>query len=123
MVRHLEGGGVNAYYAAYFEFFNRELFYEAHDVLEQIWLPIRKGPEGAFYKGLIQLAGAYVHLQKSRPGPSAALLKLARGNLKSFLPRHEKLDVRDVIIMIDDWLLEPRGLTAETAPKLHLMEE
>ncbi len=59
-------------------YFNRQLFYEAHDVLEDLWLPDRHGPNGNFYKGLIQLAGAYVHLQKNRLRPSAALFKLAQ---------------------------------------------
>jgi hypothetical protein len=121
MVRHCEGRGVDAHYAAYFEYFNRELFYEAHDVLEQLWLPIRKGPEGAFYKGLIQLAGAFVHLQKNRPGPSAALLKLARHNLVSSAPIRERLDVQAVVIMIDDWLAKPRTLDTASAPKLALL--
>ena len=122
MVRQCEGRGVDAHYAAYFEYFNRELFYEAHDVLEQLWLPIRKRPEGAFYKGLIQLAGAFVHLQKNRPGPSAALLKLARHNLVPSTPVRERLDVEAVVLMIDDWLARPRTLDTANAPKLALLE-
>jgi len=95
--------------------------------LEQLWLPIRKQPEGAFYKGLIQLAGAFVHLQKKRAGPSAALLKLARHNLESFAPQHLRLDVGDVVALIDQWLARLEGpgqelelLTTVTAPKLGL---
>ena len=88
----LEGGGreeagVDRHYAAFFECFNRGLFYEAHEVLEQIWLGQRGGPNGPFYKGLIQLAGACVHLAKDRKGPAAALLRLARTNFtRAFYP-------------------------------------
>jgi hypothetical protein len=128
MVRHCEGRGVDPHYAAYFEYFNRELFYEAHDVLEQLWLPIRKKPEGAFYKGLIQLAGAFVHLQKNRPGPSAALLKLARHNVAPCAPAHQRLDVEAVLRLIDGWLMElekggfqSHPLNAANAPKLALL--
>ncbi len=127
MVRRFEGSGVNPYYAAYFECFNRELFYEAHDALEQLWLPIRKEPNSAFYKGLIQLAGAFVHLQKNRPAPSAALLKLARHNLAPFAPFHQQLDVRAVLDLIDDWAGKVANvetarnlLTTASAPKLTL---
>ena len=51
-------------YMAYFHFFNRQEFYEAHDVLESLWLTQRKGANNGFYKALIQLAGAFV----LRPG-------------------------------------------------------
>jgi hypothetical protein len=118
MVRQCEGRGVDPHYAAYFEYFNRGLYYEAHDVLEQLWLPIRKGPEGHFYKGLIQLAGAFVHWQKGRPGPMAALLKLARNNVLPCAPIHQRLDVGEVVRLIDGWLAEPEG---QGAPKLDLL--
>jgi hypothetical protein len=128
MVRGCEGRGVDPHYAAYFEYFNQERFYEAHDVLEQLWLPIRKRPEGAFYKGLIQLAGAFVHLQKNRPGPAAALLKLARANVAPCAPVHQRLDVQAVLRVIEIWLAELekgdfRGppLTPNNAPKLALL--
>jgi predicted metal-dependent hydrolase len=61
------GQDLDAHYAGYFDCFNRQLFYEAHEVLEHLWLKDKYGPNGAFYKGLIQLAGAFVHLQKN-PG-------------------------------------------------------
>jgi len=117
MVRQCEGRGVDPHYAAYFEYFNQGLYYEAHDVLEQWWLPIRKGPEGAFYKGLIQLAGAFVHWQKGRPGPMAALLKLARHNVLPWAPVHQRLDVGEVLNIIDRRLA---NLDSQTAPKLEL---
>ena len=50
-------------------------------------------PNGNFYKGLIQLAGAFVHLQKNRLRPSAALFKLAQANLVQFPAFHEQLDL------------------------------
>ncbi|MGA2541579.1 MAG: DUF309 domain-containing protein [Verrucomicrobiota bacterium] len=96
--------GVDRHYAGYFECFNRGLFYEAHDVLEQLWLRQRGGPNGLFYKGLIQLAGAFVHLQKDRRGPAAALLKLARRNLQGYPAAHEGLEVREVLVLIEGWL-------------------
>src|ERR1700683_4961855 len=77
-------GGLDPYYLGYFDCFNRGLFYEAHDVLEQLWLKDRQGPNGAFYKGLIQLAGAFVHLRKERLRPAGALFKLADANLKNY---------------------------------------
>ena len=91
-------------YAGYFALFNEQKFYEAHDILEDLWLPDRHGVNGNFYKGLIQLAGAFVHLQKQRLRPSAALFKLARTNLEKYPALHEKLDLAGVQRLIADWL-------------------
>ena len=82
-IEQFRGQSLPAHYLAYFDCFNHQLFYEAHDVLEALWLPVRRESDGAFYKGLIQLAGAFVHVQKNRPGPAMALLRLARANLEA----------------------------------------
>jgi predicted metal-dependent hydrolase len=96
-------------YLKYFECFNQQRFFEAHDVLEALWLPQRQGPNGSFYKGLIQLAGAFVHWQKQRPGPAVALFKLARTYLQQYPAIHEGLSVMNVLLQTDEWL---RQLTA-----------
>lgn len=50
--------GRDVRYAAYFHHFNRGDYYEAHDVLESLWLERGRQAKGAaFYQGLIQLAG------------------------------------------------------------------
>ena len=91
-------------YLGYFECFNQQRFFEAHAVLEPLWLPQRQGPNGGFYKGLIQLAGAFVHWQKNRPGPAVALLQLAQANLGKYPDIHQGLEVKAVLAMIDHWL-------------------
>lgn len=91
-------------YTAYFDCFNREQFFEAHEVLEDLWLPQRQKPNGDFYKGLIQLAGAFVHFRKQRFGPAAALLRLARANLEKYPAIHEGLDLTEVLRIIGQWL-------------------
>ncbi|HEX5399064.1 MAG TPA: DUF309 domain-containing protein [Verrucomicrobiae bacterium] len=124
-----EHGGqkLNRHYTGYFNCFNRQLFYEAHEVLEHIWLKDRHGANGAFYKGLIQLAGAFVHLQKNRPQPAASLFKLALANLEKYPLRHECLNLDRVRRLIHTWLdelertgLQVNPLTATKAPKLEL---
>lgn len=56
--------GHNPHYLGYFECFNTQRYYEAHDVLEHLWLKEgRSAADHDFYKGLIQLAGAFVHLK------------------------------------------------------------
>ncbi|MEO6034830.1 MAG: DUF309 domain-containing protein [Verrucomicrobiota bacterium] len=102
---------LSPYYLGYFELFNAQQFYEAHDVLEELWLPIRRDPAGDFYKGLIQLAGAFVHLQKNRLGPAAALFKLARSNFGKYPEIHEQMDMGSLFHLVEAWLnqLESAG--------------
>lgn len=97
-------GGIAAhpYYRAFFRCWNEQRYYEAHDVLEQVWLGNTITPEDAqYFKGLIQAAGAFVHLQKhyehpthpkhgKRLGPAVRLFRLAEKNLAPFgSERHE----------------------------------
>src|SRR3984957_21351106 len=104
MIQSHHGHGVDPHYAGYFHCFNHQLFYEAHDVLENLWLADKHGANGAFYKGLIQLAGAFVHLQKNRLRPSAALFKLARTNIEKYPLLHERLNLERVLVLIKHWL-------------------
>ena len=129
LIASCQGRELDPHYLGYFKCFNQGLFYEAHDVLEELWLPNRNGSNGPFYKGLIQFAGAFVHLQKGRLQPAAALLRLAQANLQKYPATHERLAVSDVLASIGRWLerLETNGatrnpLSSETAPRLVLLE-
>ncbi|MFN7139142.1 MAG: DUF309 domain-containing protein [Limisphaerales bacterium] len=121
MIESLQGQSLPAHYLGYFECFNRQQFYEAHDVLEELWLAERKGPNYAFYKGLIQFAGAFVHLQRHsekypRLRPSAALFKLSRANLQEYPPVHEQLDLAEVLALIETWLEKLDAYGYQTNP-------
>ena len=94
---------LDPHYTGYFACFNAAQYYEAHDVLEQLWLRTHDANH-AFFKGLIQIAGAFVHLQKQhlRPDhpkdgrrlrPAARLFDLGVKNIAPFAPVHLRLDV------------------------------
>jgi hypothetical protein len=100
-------------YAGFFECFNSENYYEAHDVLEHLWLDCDDANQ-AFYKGLIQIAGAFVHLKKqnARPNhpkdsqrmqPAVRLFLLGEKNLAPFVPVHLGLNVDAVLALCSDW--------------------
>ena len=125
LTESFQGRDYDAHYLGFFDCFNRRLFFEAHEVLEGLWLTDKHGANGDFYKGLIQLAGAFVHLQKDRLRPAAALFQLAHANFAKQPARHEGLDLTGVNRMIEHWLqaLEAgrfarNPLTATNAPKL-----
>jgi len=103
LIAHLKGRGADPHYLGFFECFNRGWFYEAHDVLEELWLECRGSERDEFYKALIQLAGAFVHLQKDRLRPAGKLFRLSRSYLKKYPEEYANLSVRDVIELIDRW--------------------
>ena len=126
------------FYRAFFRCWNEQRYYEAHDVLEQLWLKT-KSRDANYFKGLIQAAGAFVHLQKRFEHPSHAkhgrrlppavrLFRLAERNLSNFTPRHHGLDVAALCellrayadqIVASDYKTNP--WSPETAPKLKVM--
>jgi predicted metal-dependent hydrolase len=100
----------NPYYRAYFQCWNEQRYYEAHDVLEQVWLATDTDDD-EFFKGLIQAAGAFVHLQKNfqhpthakhgrRLRPAVRLFALAEKNLAPFAPVRHALDVSALIDLL-----------------------
>lgn len=122
-------------YTGYFRCWNEARYYEAHDVLEHLWL----GPETEFadyFKGLIQAAGAFVHLQKQfqrplhpkdgrRLHPAVRLFRLAQQNLRPFAPVTLGFDVAEFqrllaryadAIVASEFATNP--WTPETAPRL-----
>ena len=104
-------GHFNPFYLGYFECFNSRCYYEAHDVLEYLWLKDgRDAPDYAYYKGLIQLAGGFVHLRLQclypdhpkhgqRLRPARRLFLLAEANLIPFGPWHHGLDLEQVLTL------------------------
>ena len=120
--------GVDPHYAGYFDCFNRGQYFEAHDILEELWLPARRDADGDFYKGLIQIAGAFVHLQKNRLRPADALFALADANLARYPGAHLRFNVvgaRRLIAQWRDWLADSsfaaNPLGRVPAPRLHLL--
>ena len=125
------------FYRAFFQCWNQQRYYEAHDVLEQLWLKTDSA-DADFFKGLIQAAGAFVHLQKRfeqplhakhsrRLPPAVRLFQLAQKNLSRFAPRHHGLDVgalcqllrayANQIVRVD---YKANPWSPETAPRLEL---
>ncbi len=118
MIAGFHGRQLDPHYLAFMDYFNQGCFFEAHEVLEDLWLQDRQGVDGSYYKGLIQLAGAFVHVQKGRVGPAKALLELAERNLQKYPPLHYRLDLSSVQSLIAQWLgrLESEGLPLAGAP-------
>ncbi len=98
-------------YLAWFERFNAGEYYEAHEVLESLWLRTT-GADRDFFKGLIQVAGAFVHLRKeweralpttapSRLPPAARLFLRGKIHLAPYAPVHLRLNVAAVCALCE----------------------
>ena len=144
-VRDLEGDDAgfsgevakHPFYRAYFRCWNEQRYYEGHDVLEHLWLNTDTADDN-FFKGLIQAAGAFVHLQKNFEHPSHAkhsrrlrpavrLFELAEKNLTPFAPQHHALDLAEFLnllrltrerIIASDYQINP--WSPKNAPKVAL---
>ena len=125
------------YYRAYFKCWNEQRYYEAHDVLEQVWLN-KNSDDDDFFKGLIQAAGAFVHLKLNfeqpthpkhgaRLKPAVRLFLLAEKNLSPFAPLRHGLDVSALLqlLRIEREKIESSEFarnpwSPESAPRLEL---
>jgi predicted metal-dependent hydrolase len=136
---NVDARGRDVRYAAYFHHFNRGDYYEAHDVLESLWLEQgREAKSGAFYKGLIQLAGGFVHMRKhhehpihrvhgKRLGPAARLLQLAEKNIGPYGEEWEGLKLgpilqlaREMIGKLEEANFSENPWGPERRPKIQL---
>ncbi len=126
------------YYRAFFRLWNAQRYYEAHDVLEQLWLAEKDEALARFYQGLIQAAGAFVHLQKNfehpthakhgrRIRPATRLFTLALKNLEHVPDVFHSLDTRkfrELLVETRDTVIaadyEKNPFSPETAPQVDL---
>ncbi|CAN5545655.1 hypothetical protein BH18VER1_BH18VER1_20420 [soil metagenome] len=125
-------------YRGFFRCWNEQRYYEAHDVLEHLWLDTRT-EDANFFKGLIQAAGGFVHLQKNfehpmhpkhsrRLGPAVRLFALAEANLEPFGAIRHSFDIdglrallaRTARVIVDSEFKQNPWSPA-TAPRLQLL--
>jgi predicted metal-dependent hydrolase len=97
-------------YTGFFRCWNEQRYYEAHDVLEHLWLRT-KTEDADYFKGLIQAAGGFVHLQKQferpthpkdgrRMYPAVRLFRLAEKNLTPFAPARHRFDLAGFLSLL-----------------------
>jgi len=138
LVGHADGTTtLDRHYTGYFTAFNAQRYYEAHDILEHLWLRT-EGEDRLFFQGLIQVAGAFVHLQKqflhpahpkhaTRMRPAVRLFHFGAEKLEPYAPQHLRLDVARVLLLCHslESEIEASGYARNPwhptrAPQLHL---
>ncbi|MFN7993397.1 MAG: DUF309 domain-containing protein [Bryobacteraceae bacterium] len=94
-------------------------FFEAHEVLEELWTPMR-GPNRLFLQALIHFAVAFYHLERRNPLGAQRQLRKGLRKLDGYSPHFQGLDtaslVRDGQACLDAIL---HGETPR-APQIHI---
>ncbi|MEX2571956.1 MAG: DUF309 domain-containing protein [Gemmatimonadota bacterium] len=75
------------------ERFNREEFWESHEVLEDAWRASRSD----FYHGLILYASAFVHVQRANAHGVVAQLQKTQRTLSPYAPEYLGIDLADIL--------------------------
>ena len=83
-------------YLAGIELFNEGEFYDCHDVWEDLWTDYR-GPDRAFYQGLIQTAVALYHLTSGNLRGARRMFFSSRGYLAPYPNVHEGIQLERLL--------------------------
>ncbi len=86
------------------DLFNGAEYWDAHEAWEREWMPDRKGPDAAFYKGLIQVAAGCLHY--ARHNRRGAVNKWTSGAsyLRPYLPAHKGVAVAPLVTAVEGFL-------------------
>ncbi len=82
--------------------FNSRHFFEAHEVLEEIW---RAAPEGEkkFWQGLVQTAVAFHHRSTGNTIGAQSLLNSAIRNLAPYPDIYSGVQLRPLKVSLEKW--------------------
>src|SRR2546425_10190753 len=76
--------------------FNDEYFFEAHEVLEDVWKQ-EHGEPRLFLQGLIQISAAYHHYQNGNLVGAATLLQRGADKIRKYPARYLGIDAAGVV--------------------------
>jgi len=109
--------------------FNRGLFFECHETLEQVWLE-EHGSDRLFYQGIIQIAAAYYKWEQAVPMGTIKLMRAGLEKIEAYGPMHLGVDlgafaaaVRDQLQQIEACHEGGEEVPELRAPRLSLNSE
>lgn len=103
-------------YLEFFRLFNARRFFEAHEVLEDLWV-LEAGEARNFYKGLIMMAVGLCHWVRGNPGAARRLYLSARGYLSEYPPVFEDFAVQGFLGEMDLLFQPLMRDTSASAPR------
>ncbi len=105
---------------AFVVLFNNRKFFEAHEVLELLWLET-EGKEKDFYKGLIQCAAAFVHHQRGNPRGAHKLYQRANNYLKSYLPHYGGINSEKLMVQVRNFFETDPEANSDVLPQIEFL--
>ncbi len=112
--------------------FNEEEFFEAHDVLEELWAEVF-GEEKKFLQGLIQAAVALYHFGNENLGGARKLYRSMREKLEQYPTPYMGIDLLQFLLDMESCFQElldagetyPEGVTLQDdrIPVIRFAEE
>ena len=102
--------GIELYHAGH--------FFECHEVLEELWQPMR-GPHRLFLQALIHFAVAFYHLERHNPVGAGRQLSKGLRKLAKYLPEYEGLDTAALHRQGEACLARIRAGDTPAAPHIH----
>src|SRR2546422_3038065 len=79
---------------------NDEYFFEAHEVLEDVWKQ-EHGEPRLFLQGLIQISAAYHHYQNGNLVGAATLLQRGADKIRKYPARYLGIDAAGVVARVE----------------------
>jgi len=109
--------------------FNRRYYWEAHEVLEEIWLEERSSIR-LLYQAIIQAAAAYYHVLNANPKGVLKLSADSLEKLQKYQPSHWGLDLSSLAKSLEDYQKQAKdilsqsrsGFNYDTLPRLLFLE-
>lgn len=84
------------------ELLNHGEFFEAHEVLEDVWRDAPE-PDRKFLQGLIQVAVAFHHRSCGNLVGFRSVLARACGNLSSYPDVYQRVDLAALLSNLEEW--------------------
>ena len=95
------------------EEFNRGLFFECHDTLEELWIET-VGEDRLFLQGLIQVSVGFYHYFNRNFKGSASQFSKGLQKLERYRPSHRSVELQEFTKQVVGWLvMAERGLVGE----------
>jgi predicted metal-dependent hydrolase len=85
--------------------FNRQLFFECHETLEEIWMEDH-GEDRKFYQGIIQIAAGYFKLEQGVPAGALKLWRTGLEKLEPYGPVFLGISVESLVGAVKDHLAQ-----------------
>ncbi|MCB2156680.1 DUF309 domain-containing protein [bacterium] len=89
-----------AEYLAYFDRFNDRDFFEAHEVLEDLWV-VEVGELRDYYKGLIMIAAAFHQWRRGRCRGAYKLFRDGRAYLATYPALYQGFELKGFLAEMD----------------------